>query len=92
MPGQVQLAHGGQRCTLAAALGTSASQGQPAGWAHVEDFTCGKASEGVSRGQEGLGDPTWSPPGKWGSLQIKDRFNFFLQMGNFELQREGGAR
>lgn len=61
VPGQVQLPHRGQRGTLAAALGTRAGQGQPAGWAHVENFACGKAREGVSRGLRGLEDPTLEP-------------------------------
>lgn len=53
VPGQVQLPHGGQRCTLPLALCPRACQGQSAGGAHVKDFTWEREKVAVRRVGEG---------------------------------------
>lgn len=66
MPGQVQLPHGGQRCTLPLTLCSRARQGQSAGGAHVKDFTWERERAEVRRVGEGGSADLWiGSSGDW---------------------------
>lgn len=64
MPGQVQLPHGGQRCTLPLTLRSRACQGQSTGGAHVKDFTWERGKVG----EEGSADLRIGSSRDWCSM------------------------